>query len=181
VKPSEAPGATWEVRLRWGNRRLAAELLGLERRRLTLGNAAGDDVDTGNDARLVCEVTEQGALLVQFSTGVQGTVSVAGDDPITLGQLTQRGLATEAQLATGAAWTLTLRQEDRATLKVGALLVDLRRARGRYQRLHFDYRVLVVLGLALLAVGLLFVSLLTPAPPMHLPPVRPARTRPAAP
>lgn len=174
MNTAQAPGTTWEVRLRWGNRRLAAELLGLERRSLTLGNAAGDDVDTGSEARLTCEVGDEGGLVVRFSTGVQGTVSQQGDDPIDLGQLTQKGLAVESKLAGHPGWTFRLTQRDRATLKVGALLVELRRARGRYQRLHFDYRVLVVLGLALVAIAMIFISVLTPPAPMHLPKPRPA-------
>ena len=181
MKPAEAPGLTWEVRLRWGNRRLAAELLGLDRRTLTLGNAAGDDVDTGSDARLRCELRDDGSLEVRFSTGVQGTVSLRGDEPMALGQLTQRGLAIEQAMPEGTAWVFAMQASDRATLQVGSLLVELRRARGRYQRLHFDYRVLVILALALLAIGLLFVSLAAPPPPLHLPRPLPAKVKPRTP
>jgi hypothetical protein len=163
MKPSLAPGTTWEVRLRWGSRRLTAELLGLERRTLSLGNTKGDDFDTGSAARLRFTLGDDGALMLRFSTGVTGTVSLGGDRPSALGQLTQRGLASEASgEGDEATYTVSLREGDVASLRVGSLTVDVRRARGRLQRLPFDLRALVLVVLALGAIGLIIASVSAP-------------------
>jgi hypothetical protein len=165
VDPSVAPGTTWEVRLRWGSRRLAAELLGVERTTLKLGNQPDDDVDTGSAARLQFRLTGRG-LEVEFSTGVAGTASVRGDVATPLGQLVQRGEAVEARPET---WRLLLHDGDEAKLVVGGLVVDVRRARGRIRRLGFDLRVLVLIALALLGVGVVVTSVAAPTPPPRLP------------
>ncbi len=172
MDPTLAPGTTWEVRLRWGSRRLAAELLGVDRTRLSLGNEPGDDVDTGSPVRLKFELLPQG-LVVDFSLGVTGTASVRGDQPVTVGQLVERGAAVE--LAPGT-WRLTLGEKDRATLVVGMLVVDVRRAQGRIRRLGFDPRVLVLVGLALLAIAIMVASIAAPTPTPHLPP-RPVKPK----
>ncbi len=165
MDPSVAPGTTWEVRLRWGSRRLAAELLGVERTTLKLGNEKDDDVDTGSAARLQFRHTAQG-LEVEFSTGVSGSASVRGDGGVSLGQLVQRGAAVEAR---PGLWRLVLHDGDEASLVVGGLVVDVRRARGRIRRLGFDLRVLVLIGLALLGVGVVIASIAAPTPPPRLP------------
>jgi hypothetical protein len=163
VNPALAPGTTWEVRLRWGSRRLTAEVLGLARRELSLGDRRDDDFDTGAPARLEFALAEDGALRLAFSTGVAGTVSLAGDRPAPLGQLTQRGVAVELpREGPEPLWALTLRERDQAALKVGALTVEVRRARGRLRQLPFDARVLLGVALGLLAIGLIVASVLAP-------------------
>jgi hypothetical protein len=165
VDPTIAPGTTWEVRLRWGSRRLAAELLGVDRTTLTLGNDAGDDVDTGSTARLKFELTP-GGLVVDFSLGVTGTASLHGDSAVSVGQLVERGAVSELLPGT---WRLTLTEKDQAKLVVGMLVVEVRRAQGRFRRLGFDPRVLVLVGLAVLAIAALVASVAAPTPPPHLP------------
>jgi hypothetical protein len=145
MRPTVSPGVTWEVRLAWGTRPLAAALVSPSRPRLTLGNAPEDDVDTGHPARLELALDPGGALSLSFSAGVEGLVSVQGDAPAALGTLVARGLAVE----TRGRWRLVLRSGDAAELLVGNLSVHLRQARGRFQALPFDGRHLVALGVAL--------------------------------
>jgi hypothetical protein len=176
MDPTIAPGTTWEVRLRWGSRRLAAELLGVDRTRLVLGNEPGDDVDTGSPVRLKFELTPEG-LVVDFSLGVTGTASLRGDQAVTVGQLVERGAVSELMPGT---WRLTLGDKDHAKLVVGMLVVDVRRAQGRIRRLGFDPRVLVLVGVALLAIAIMVASIAAPTPTPHLPmrPVKPKAANP---
>ena len=69
----------------------------------------------------------------------------------------------------GAAWVLLLDGDDALRLAVGTLTIDARRGRGRFARLPFDARVLVLLGLAPLAVALIVASVSRPPemPKLH--------------
>lgn len=144
MRPGRSPGVSWEVRLAWGKRPLAAELVWPGRPLLRLGSAPGDDVDTGHPARLELALDPGGALALRFSAGVEGLVSLQGDAPAALGSLVARGLAAEAD----GAWRLVLRPGDAAELLVGNLSVHLKQARGRFHALPFDGRHLVALGVA---------------------------------
>jgi hypothetical protein len=163
VRTAASPGVTWEVRLAWGTRRLAAEVVSPARRVLRLGSAPGDDVDTGHAARLELELEADAGLRLRFSPGVEGLVSLQGDSPVALGGLVQRGLAREV----GGAWQLRLQAGDAAELVVGQLSVHLRRARGRVQRLAFDGRHLVALLVALALLGGLLATGLSGVPSLR--------------
>jgi hypothetical protein len=162
VKTSTSPGVAWEVRLAWGTRRLAAELVSPARPVLRLGSDPGDDVDTGHPARLELQLQPDASLVLHFSDGVEGLVAVQAQAPVSLGVLVQRGVAAEA----GGAWRLPLRPGDAAELLVGGLSVHLRRAPGRVQFLAFDARHLVALVLALALLGGLVGSALSQLEPV---------------
>lgn len=165
MKVEAAPADAWEVRVSWGARRLAAEVLDARgKQRLTLGDRPGDDFATGTPARLRFQFRE-GRLDIVLSGGVTGAVSVRGDAPAPLGQLEQRGILSESP----AGFALTLERADSATFDVGPLRVDVRQARARFPRLPFDARTLVPLLLALIAIGVLAVAILAPdeGPRLH--------------
>lgn len=165
METSAAPDTAWEVRVRWGNRRLEASVLdGRGQRTLSLGDEKGDDVPLGHPARVRFEWTEAG-LQVRFTAGVKGTLRQRGDAPASLSDLVQRGVVKED----GASWLLTLAGTDELVLSVGTLRIDARRGRGRFQRLPFDARVLVLVALALLAFGLVLASVARPPemPKLH--------------
>jgi hypothetical protein len=156
VKTAALPGVTWEVRLAWGTRALAAELVSPARPLLRLGNAPGDDVFTGRSGGLELALEGDASLSVRFSAQVEGLVALRGHAPRPLGELVRLGLASEAE----GRWVVRLSPGDAAELVVGDVSVHLRQARGRYQRLPFDVRHLGVLVLAVaFLVGLLFTAL----------------------
>lgn len=165
METSAAPDSSWEVRVRWGNRRLEASVLdGRGRRVLSLGDEKDDDVPLGHPARVRFEWSE-GALRVRFTAGVKGTLRQRGDAPASLSDLVQRGVVKED----GAEWVLLLGGTDELALSVGTLRVEARRGRGRFQRLPFDARVLVMIALAVLAVGVIIASVSRPPemPKLH--------------
>lgn len=158
-----APDSAWEARLRWGSRRLTAEVLdGRGRTTLKLGDGPGDDVAIGSSARATLTWTPAGLELL-FTPGVEGELSSHGDAARTLSELVQRGRVTEGS----EGFRVTLAPGEAATLRIGTLIVELRKARGRFQRLPLDPRALVFLLLALVAVGLMVASILAPAEPVR--------------
>ena len=108
------------------------------RRTLSLGDGRDDDVQLGQPVKVRFEWTPLG-LVVRFTSGVRGTLAQRGDASVSLSELVQKGT-------------------DDLRLTVGALTIDARRSRGRLVRLPFDARVLVLVTLALLAVGLILAS-----------------------
>lgn len=165
METSPAPDTSWEVRVRWGNRRLEAAVLDARgRRTLSLGDAKDDDVPLGQPVQVRFEWTARG-LAVRFTAGVRGTLKQRGDDPASLSDLVQKGVVKED----GAAWVLLLDGDDALRLTVGTLTIDAQRGRGRFARLPFDPRVLVLLALALLAVALIVASVSRPPemPKLH--------------
>ena len=154
--PSHAPPSvtTWMVQVRWGERRLHAEALDADgRRKLVLGRGAAADVELGIDAFAKLEWTALG-LRVSMSPGFRGTASLKDDRAAPLNGLVSRGRATET--ATGL--DLLLEPGDSLQLQAGTLRVDVRPAFLPVRRLPIDVRTLGVLGLALLAVGLVIFS-----------------------
>lgn len=165
MKTEAAPQSVWAVRVRWGNRRLAAELLdGRGRHELSLGDSPDDDVTVGAPVRVRFTWSEQG-LGVRFSAGVTGTVSLRGDHPVSLSSLVERGVVREEKQE----WTLSMAGDDALVLRIGTLSVDVRRARSRFVRLPLDARALLMIVLALIAVAVVVASVLAPAegPKLH--------------
>ncbi len=165
MKTATAPDSSWEARLRWGNRRLSAELLdGRGKTRLSLGDGPDDDVAIGSTARVTLFWVQRG-LTVTFTPGVLGTLKERGDTPRSLSELIERGRARECT----EGFTLTLEGSDELTLTVGRLVVDVRQAKGRFPRLPIDARAVALLVLAVLAVGLLIAPFVTPndGPPLN--------------
>lgn len=153
-----APDSTWETRLRWGSRRLTAELLdGRGRTRLTLGDGPADDVAIGSSARVELTWLPQG-LDVGFTAGVEGELSRYGDRARTFSELA----ATQRLTESGQRFHLRLEPGDALTLRIGTLIVEIRQARGRFRRLPLDARALVFVALALMAVGIMLASLMAP-------------------
>ncbi|GMU62461.1 MAG: hypothetical protein AMXMBFR34_42240 [Myxococcaceae bacterium] len=153
-----APDTTWEVRVRWGNRRLEASVLdGRGRRTLALGDQKHDDVQLGHPGHVRFEWTEAG-LVVRFTAGVMGTLRQRGDAPVSLSDLVRKGVVKED----GTSWVLRLQGTDALALTVGTLSIETRRGRGRFVRLPFDARVLVLVVLAVLAVALVIASVSQP-------------------
>lgn len=158
MKTDVAPASAWEARLRWGSRRLTAELLdGRGRTTLTLGDGPEDDVAIGSAARATFTWVPDG-LEVRFTPGVEGEVSTHGDRARTFSELLQRGEVTE----TGSGFVLKLRPDDVLTLRIGTLIGEVRQARGRFPRLPIDARALVFIALALVAIGIMFASIMAP-------------------
>jgi hypothetical protein len=165
MKTATAPDSSWEARLRWGTRRLSAELLdGRGKTRLTLGDGPDDDVAIGSTAHVTLAWVQRG-LTVTFTPGVSGTLRERGDTPRSLGELIEKGRARES----AGAFELTLEGTDELTLTVGRLVVDIRQARGRFPRLPIDLRAVAFIVLAVLAVGLLIAPFVAPndGPPLN--------------
>jgi len=158
VKTEAAPGSAWEARLRWGSRRLTAEVLdGRGRTTLSLGDGPDDDVTVGSPARTRFEWRPDG-LAVLFSAGVEGELSAHGDHARTFSELLQRGSIAERP----EGFELLLRPGDVLTIRIGTLIAEVRQARGRFPRLPIDARALIFVALALLAVGTILASVMAP-------------------
>jgi hypothetical protein len=158
METAAAPDTTWEVRVRWGDRRLEAVVLdGRGRRSLSLGDGEADDIQLGHSAQVRCE-WDEGALRVRFSSGVTGTARLRGDGPASLTDLVHRGVVREDD----AGWEVRLAESDELELLAGRLRIEVRRGRGRFQRLPFDARVLALIVLAALAVGVILASVSRP-------------------
>lgn len=158
MKTVAAPDSAWEARLRWGSRRLTAEVLdGRGRTTLALGDGPEDDVAIGSTAKTRLTWTPQG-LEVRFSAGVEGELSSRGDNARTFSELVASGRITEGP----EGFLLTLAPGDSLTLRIGTLIAEIRQARGRFPRLPLDARALVFIALALMAVGLMLASVMAP-------------------
>lgn len=153
MKTSTAPASVWEARLRWGSRKLSAEVLdGRGRTALALGDGPTDDIAIGFDARATLTWTADG-LEVWLSTGVEGEL-----EGKTISELVAAGRVTERD----GGFAISLRGDDELLLRIGTLIVEVRAARGRFPRLPFDARALAFVALALLAVGLIVASVMSP-------------------
>jgi hypothetical protein len=158
MKTVAAPDSAWEARLRWGSRRLTAEVLdGRGRTHLSLGDGPEDDVAIGSAARLELTWTPEG-LEVAFTPGVEGELSRHGDRAATFSELAATGRLTEQ----GQRFRLRLEPGDALTVRIGTLIVEIRKARGRFARLPLDARALVFIALALMAVGIMLASVMAP-------------------
>ncbi|MCU0699417.1 MAG: hypothetical protein MUC96_23170 [Myxococcaceae bacterium] len=165
MKTVVAPDSAWEARLRWGSRRLTAEVLdGRGRTTLKLGDGPDDDIAIGSSARLELTWVPTG-LEVRFSAGVEGEVSMRGDAARTFSELVRTGRVKEA--ADG--FMLTLDAAEVLTVRIGTLIAEVRRARGRFPRLPIDATALVFIALALLGVGIVLASVMAPpeGPRLH--------------
>lgn len=176
MKTLAAPDSAWEARLRWGSRRLTAEVLdGRGRTTLKLGDGPEDDVAIGSTARAVLTWTPEG-LELRFTPGVEGELSSHGDRAKTFSELVQEGRVKESP----EGFALVLKPDDAATLRIGTLIAEIQKARGRFPRLPIDGRALVFLVLAVIAIGLMVASIMAPAEQpkaewLHKPPVKPPR------
>lgn len=158
MKTVAAPDSAWEARLRWGSRRLTAEVLdGRGRTTLKLGDGPDDDVAIGSSAHATLTWTPAG-LELRFTAGVEGELSSRSDGAQTFSELLQSGRVAE----TSDGFTLVLGPEDDVTLRIGTLIAEVRKARGRFSRLPLDGRALVFLLLAVLAIGLMVASVMAP-------------------
>jgi hypothetical protein len=165
MKTNAAPAGAWEVRVRWGNRALSAEVLDPRgRTELSLGDQPEDDIATGHPARLRF-AWKEGRLELRFSAGVLGSAALRGDAATTLSALASRGAITEG----AEGFTLVLSAGDTAELTVGRLKVDVREAKGRFPRLPIDTKALVVVVLALAALAVILGSVAMPSegPKLH--------------
>jgi hypothetical protein len=159
MKTLAAPDSAWEARLRWGSRRLTAEVLdGRGRTTLKLGDGPEDDVAIGSTARAVLTWTPNG-LELRFTPGVEGELSSRGDRAKTFSELVQEGRVKESP----EGFSLVLKPDDAATLRIGTLIAEIQKARGRFPRLPIDGRALVFLVLAVIAIGLMVASIMAPA------------------
>jgi hypothetical protein len=157
VKPRAAPASAWEVRVRWGTRRLTAEVLdGRGRTTLRLGDGPGFDIALGAASTVYLE-WQLTSLEVELSPGVAGEIR------------TTQGVRTLSEAAKAGAlrdvnggFRLSLQANDVLMLRIGALTVEIRQARGRFVRLPLDARALILIALALGAVSLLVASMLAP-------------------
>jgi hypothetical protein len=143
----------WEIRMRWGDRALEAEVIdGRGRKTLSLGDAEKDDFVIGGGARLLFDWVE-GGLQVKFSTGVGGTATLGGKEPVGLGQLIEQGVVKES----GGTYSLGLTGNDALQLQVAGQVIEVNRARGRVARLSLDpwatLALIIGLGLLLAWVG----------------------------
>lgn len=169
--------------MRWGSRRLTAEVLdGRGRTTLKMGDGPEDDVAIGSTARAVLTWTPEG-LELRFTPGVEGELSSHGDRAKTFSELLQEGRVKESP----EGFTLVLKPDDAATLRIGTLIAEIQKARGRFPRLPIDGRALVFLLLAMIAIGLMVASVMAPAEQprpewLRKPtPKEPPRPRPEAP
>ncbi|MDX2013940.1 MAG: hypothetical protein SFW67_27330 [Myxococcaceae bacterium] len=165
MKTVVAPDSAWEARLRWGSRRLTAEVLdGRGRTTLKLGDGPGDDIAIGSSARLELTWVPTG-LEVRFSAGVEGEVSTRGDAARTFSELVRTGRVKES----AEGFVLTLDAAEVLTVRIGTLIAEVRRARGRFPRLPIDATALVFIALALLGVGIVLASVMAPpeGPRLH--------------
>ena len=167
--PALRRGRAWEVRMKWGDRSLEAEVVdGKGRKTLSLGESAEDDFVIGNGARLHF-TWSQAALEVRFSTEVTGVASLQGGAPMTLGQLLERGVVKEA----GDVFTLCLSGDDALTLQIGAQVLEVKRARGRIARLSIDLVATTSLVMVLVLLALWLAATILPLQPRNLIPKTP--------
>lgn len=158
MKTVAAPDSAWEARLRWGSRRLNAEVLdGRGRTTLRLGDGPEDDVAIGSAAKAQLTWTPTG-LEVRFSTGVEGEVSFHGDGAKTFSELVASGRVKESP----DGFVLTLATGEVLTMRIGTLIGEVRQARGRFPRLPLDAQALVFIALAVIAVGIMLASVMAP-------------------
>lgn len=158
MKTGAAPDSAWEVRLRWGSRRLNAEILdGRGRTSLKLGDSPGDDIAVGSAARTELSWAE-GTLSLQFSAGVEGELDRRTGLSRTFSELVQTGRIVER----AGVFHLALEPGDVVTLRIGTLIAEIRGARGRFPRLPLDGRALVFIALALMAIGIMLASVMAP-------------------
>jgi hypothetical protein len=131
------------------------------RTRVTIGDEKDATFQTPQ-GRAVLE-WKDGALAVSFSAGVTGWLQRRGDWAVVLSDLVQQGVVKEA----GEGWTMELNAGDVLELRAGALTVEVRQATVRPGRLPFDARYLLYGLLALLAVGLILLSVAAPSEGIH--------------
>lgn len=164
MKTAAAPASAWEVRMRWGDRSLEAEVVdGRGRKTLSLGEREEDDFVIGNGARLHFTWTENG-LEVRFSTGIAGTGSIKGAEPVSLGQLVERGVVKESS----DGYFVTLAAGDSLALEIGGQHIEVRQTRGRVARLRIDALATVALIAGLALLGAWLVSTLAGMTPLNL-------------
>ncbi|MFT3714205.1 MAG: hypothetical protein QM817_41610 [Archangium sp.] len=164
METAVAPANAWEVRMRWGDRSLEAEVVdGRGRKSLSLGEREEDDFVIGNGARLSFTWVANG-LEVKFSTGVAGTGSLKGAEPLSLGQLIEKGAVKEGP----DGFSLLLTAGDSLALEVGGQHIEVKQARGRIARLRIDSLALVALIAGLGLLGAWVVSTLMGMTPLNL-------------
>lgn len=164
MKTTAAPANAWEIRMRWGDRSLEAEVVdGRVRKTLSLGDAETDDFVIAHGAKLAFDWRE-GRLGVRFSTGVAGTGSLEGGAPVTLGQLIERGAVKEGP----DGFTLTLGAGDSLALQVAGQTIEVREARGRIARLRIDVFATLALVAALSLLALWVVTTMMSMSPLNL-------------
>lgn len=147
MKTAEAPTDAWEVRMRWGDRVLEADVIDARKPLVTLGERPDDAFVIANGAR-VSLAWDNGALKVEFSLGVSGTASLKGDAPVALGALVERGVISERD----GAYTFSMAGHDALELQVAGQIIDVRRAKGRVNRVSMDLvaTLALITGLGLL-------------------------------
>ncbi len=164
MKTTSAPANAWEIRMKWGDRSLEAEVVdGQGRKSLSLGEREQDDFVIGSGATIQMAWHPQG-LAVSFSTGVTGTASLQGQTPTSLSELVERGVAKESD----GHFTIGLSGTDSLSLHVSGQVIDVKRARGRVARLRIDVLAITALVVGLLLLVLWLGSTILPMQPLNL-------------
>ncbi len=148
MKTATAPSDAWEVRMRWGDRVLEADVVDSRKPLLTLGERPEDAFVIANGARVSLKWVESG-LAVEFSLGVAGTASLKGEPPVSLGALVERGVIVDKD----GVYAFSLAGTDSLEFHVAGQIIDVRRARARVSRVSLDVlaAIALVTGLGLLA------------------------------
>ena len=147
MKTAAAPSDAWEVRMRWGDRVLEADVIDSRKPVLTLGERPEDAFVIAHGARVSLKWNE-GGLAVEFSLGVAGNASLKGEPPVSLGTLVERGVIVERE----GVYTFALTGNESLEFHVAGQIIDVRRAKARVARVSLDVAaaLALVIGLGLL-------------------------------
>lgn len=170
-----ASGNVWEVRMTWGDRNLEAEVIdGRRRKQLSLGDLDSDDFVIVAGSRMRFTWMPSG-LQVQFSSGVSGTARLGGNEPVSLGELVERGLAQES----GALFSIFLKSGDSLHLQVGGPTLEVRQAKGRVALLGADTMALAAMIAGFVLIALWLAATILPMQPLNLIPreMKPSQRR----
>ena len=163
-----ARASPWEVRMRWGDRSLEAEVVDAHRKTLRFGDRDDDDLVLAHGARLELAWND-GALSVRFSTGVSGEGTLDGQASRSLGALIETGRIKEE----AGTWVLTLRGDDSLSLQVGGPRILIRRAKARVVRVAVDPLAMAALVGALVLLLLWLFATFQGMTPLNLMPKEP--------
>ncbi len=145
MKTASAPANAWEVRMRWGDRALEAEVIdGRGKKVISLGEEPEDTFVIAHGAHMKFTWTPAG-LDVEFSLGITGTLSVQGDAPVPLSALVTRGDIQER----GDSYVFSVKPGDALEFHVAGQTVEVRQAKGRISRLELDLPATLALIAAL--------------------------------
>lgn len=148
MKTTTAPANAWEVRMRWGDRALEAEVIdGRGKKFVSLGEKPEDTFVIAHGANMKFTWSDSG-LDVEFSLGITGTVSLQGAAPTSVGQLIERGVIKEVN----GVYVFSVKPGDAMEFHVAGQTIQVQQTKGRIARLELDLTATLFLfgGLALL-------------------------------